>query len=93
VSFSATIANPLVITASKSNQAGYSHTFCVKCSNGVQTENVENFKISQTLDCSLTLSTPTSSPTFIELVYTAGASDVAVTPTPSFTTWDDLFQN
>jgi hypothetical protein len=35
-----------VITASKSNALGYSHAFCIKCSNSAQTETVDNWIVS-----------------------------------------------
>jgi hypothetical protein len=80
------------VLANKQNTLGYSYQICIRCSNGWQTTDLDYWLISQSQDCSPTLSTPPT-PTSVYLAYIMGASDEAVTPTPTFTTWDALFSN
>jgi hypothetical protein len=39
--------SPWKISAKRTNEGGYKHQVCVQCTNGVQTENLYNFEISQ----------------------------------------------
>jgi hypothetical protein len=82
--------SPWEVLALKSTTLGYSHSVCLRCSNGQQTEDLDNWIISQLPDCSITLSMPLS-PLDVELAYIIGAPDEAVTPILTFSTWDALF--
>jgi hypothetical protein len=38
---------PYMMTASKTNAAGYLHKICIQCTNGAQTKNLDNWRIAQ----------------------------------------------
>ena len=70
---------------------GYSHSVCVRCSNGQQDIDLDNWTITQEPDCSTSLQPATA--TDVSLIYNSIGATVPVTPSAGFTTWNAFFQN
>ena len=86
-----TVSNT-AITAIKTVEAGYSYDLCIRCTNGSDTDDLDNWTVQQTSKCASSMSAGTGAS--VTQAYESGGSDVTITPLASgFTSWDSFFNN